>query len=96
LLEADRSVVPPGAEVVPVKNAAGRPAGLELRGIGEGTVPAALGFEEGDIIESVNGHPVNTPEDLIGLVETLQGAKRVQVRVRRGAGRPTTLRIDVE
>jgi hypothetical protein len=94
LLTDDRSIISPLASVVPFTTKAGRVQGLELRGIRSNGVEVALGFLEGDIIETVNGRPMREPDDLAGLVETLAGVSRVTVRVRR-ENRPVILRIDV-
>lgn len=95
LLDSDRSVISPEATVVPVKNAAGRVRGLELQGIRPNGVEVALGFQEGDIIESVNGRALHSVDDMVDLVDSLRGTNRVMVRVRREK-RLLIVRIDID
>jgi membrane-associated protease RseP (regulator of RpoE activity) len=95
LLDADQSVLAPTASVVPFTDKAGRAVGLKIKGIRSNGVAVALGFHDGDVIQSVNGRPTKSAEDLVKLVDTLDGAKVVRVRVKRD-GRPKTLRIDVD
>jgi hypothetical protein len=95
LLEADRALFAPQATVVPREAGGGRRGGLEVQGIWPHGVVAALGFQEGDLIESVNGRRMSQPEDLVGLVEPLGRTRRVLVRLRR-QGRTVLLRIDVD
>ena len=95
LLEGERDVLAPTATVVPSLDARGRPIGLEVKGIRPNGVVAALGFLEGDIIQSVNGRPTRDPDHLIELVDVLDSAKVIRVRLKRD-GKTKTLRIDVE
>lgn len=94
LLDTRGRVLSPGATVVPHRDKAGRTRGLRLEGIYENGVLVALGFLDGDIIKTINGRPVRSDEDLVNLVDHLEGTKRVRIRVER-AGRQKILNIDV-
>lgn len=94
-LDADSGVLASTASVVPVNDKGGRPMGLKIKGIRSNGVAVALGFVEGDIIQAVNGRPTRSPDDLIKLVDLLDKAKIVRVRIKRD-DRPKTLRIDVD
>ena len=95
LLAADASVIARAAAVVPVSTRAGRELGLKLRSIRSNGVIAALGFEEGDLIRSINGRRVEAPDDLVKLVEVLEKSRRIRVRVERER-RQKVLRIDID
>jgi len=45
------------------------------------------GVRPGDIVRSVNGHPIDTPDQLLGVFKLLRNAARIDVAVTR-AGRP--------
>ena len=69
--------------------------GLELRGLRKGSLWEALGFEAGDVVDSVNGFGLATPDEALTAYAALQGERQLQVRLRRH-GRPMTLRYLVE
>ncbi|MCA9623366.1 MAG: hypothetical protein KC731_30305, partial [Myxococcales bacterium] len=82
--------------VRPVRRGPGEPVeGLELRGLRKGSLWEALGFEAGDVVDSVNGYGLATPDEALTAYAALQGERQLQVRLRRH-GRPMTLRYLVE
>jgi hypothetical protein len=95
LLDGDQSIISPQATIEPETTGGGQVKGLRIRGIRSNGVEVALGFMDGDVIESVNGRPLRDPDDLVELVDQLSGARRIMVRIRR-EGRPMILRIDVD
>lgn len=70
-----------------VPNAGG---GFLVREIQPGSVYEKLGLRVGDVIQSVNGQPVNTMEDVMRLYRQFDSATNVSLDVRR-AGRTETL-----
>jgi type II secretory pathway component PulC len=58
-------------------------AGLQVIRLDGASFLHRLGLAQGDVIRSVNGHRVRTPEDLAVLYGELQGAPRLQVEVLR-------------
>jgi general secretion pathway protein C len=72
----------------------GRVLGLKLLGVTPQTVLGALGFENGDRLESVNGFDVTKPEVALEAYARLREASHLDVKIDR-AGRPVTLSIDV-
>jgi len=57
-------------------------------------IPGAgqLGFQNGDIVQSINGINLTNEAQLFGLVSQLQGAKELNIKVNRG-GKPVVLKI---
>ena len=72
----------------------GEPAGWKVFAIRRGTVLAALGFRDGDVIDQVNGLSVRDPAAVMAAYSKLAAARRLEVRLRR-AGKPVRLRIDI-
>ncbi len=68
----------------------GKPIGLAVPNINQIPYANALGFQDGDIISSVNGYPITDFSQVMPLYEKLKGVKELSVQVIRG-GRPTTL-----
>lgn len=64
-----------------VPNAGG---GFLVREIQPGSVYEKLGLRVGDVIQSVNGQPVNSVEDVMRLYAQFGSASNVQIDVRRG------------
>ena len=61
----------------------GQPSGLVLRDLGRGDVLSSLGFQEGDVVISVNGRRVNSQQDLIAMGDTMMSANDIRVQVIR-------------
>jgi hypothetical protein len=74
-------------------DAAGNPIGFTADNISQIPYASQLGFQDGDVVTSVNGYPIKSEFDAFGLVQTLKDVKQFQVTVLRG-GQPTTLNID--
>jgi general secretion pathway protein C len=72
----------------------GEPAGFRFSGIRAGTIPAALGLRNGDVLDRVNGMPVRDIEEGMAAAKKISSAKRLKVRLRR-KGKPVTLRVDI-
>jgi hypothetical protein len=70
----------------------GSTIGIRVFGVHPDSLLAALGLENGDRIERVNGAPISTMEAALSVYTKLQSAERVAVDLNR-AGRP--FRIDI-
>ncbi len=82
------------ARVVPsIKN--GQPDGFKLYAIRRGSIFARLGFENGDLIRSVNGKPLTTPDKALEAYVALKDAKRIEVAIGRN-DQPMSLLIEIE
>lgn len=75
-----------------VPNAGG---GFLVREIQPGSLYEKLGLRVGDVINTVNGQPVNTVEDVMRLYSQFGTAANVQIDVRR-AGRNETLVYNIQ
>jgi general secretion pathway protein C len=72
----------------------GRPAGFRLFQIKEDSVFRRLGIQDGDVVQRVNGAPVNDPTSLLAFLERLRSEPRVAVDIVRG-GTARTLVYDL-
>ncbi len=72
------------------KDASGNPIGLAVPNISQIPYATMLGFQDGDIITSVNGIPIRDFSQIMPLYEQLKGVKELSVQVLRN-GQPTTL-----
>lgn len=77
--------------VLPVTDG-GRPAGLVLSRLPEGTLLSDAGLKPGDVLTHINDVPVDSLATLIALYPRLQGENRISAVVLRD-GRPLTLSV---
>ncbi|HOQ31916.1 MAG TPA: thermonuclease family protein [Candidatus Hydrogenedens sp.] len=70
----------------------GKPIGLAIPNINQIPYANALGFQDGDIISSVNGYPITDFSQAMPLYEKLKGVKELNVQVIRG-GKPINIPI---
>ena len=70
----------------------GNPLGLTASDIAGIPGASQVGFQNGDIVRSVNGIQLTSEAQMFGLVGQLQGAKELRLEVIRN-GKPVTLRI---
>jgi general secretion pathway protein C len=68
----------------------GRPAGLRLFQIRDGSLLARLGLRDGDVVQRVNGQPVADPTALLGFLARLHREPRVALDIVRSEA-PRTL-----
>lgn len=61
----------------------GRTVGIRLVGIRPGTWPALLGFRNADVIRSVNGFDMATPDDALAAFARLRSADQLTVEILR-------------
>lgn len=72
----------------------GNPIGLTADDISGIPYAQQLGFQNGDIISSVNGNPITNLAGLMPLAEQLKGSKKINVTVMRN-GQPVPINIDI-
>jgi micrococcal nuclease len=75
-------------------DANGNPLGFTADNISQIPMASQLGFQDGDIISSVNGTAIRSEADVWGLVNSLKGAKQVNVNVIRN-GQPVDMNIPI-
>jgi S1-C subfamily serine protease len=57
------------------------PGGVAIAAVPDGTPAAAAGLEPGDVIEAVNGKPVNSPEQFVSIISAMKPGAKVTLRV---------------
>ncbi len=90
---ADNHQLARDARVVPFA-VAGKPAGLKIFAIREGGVFWRVGIEDGDVVHSINGLSVATPERALDAYTKLKTAAHLTIALQR-AGNPMTLEVDL-
>lgn len=73
----------------------GKPRGFKLFGIRLGSMPEKLGFRNGDVVRSANGHTLDSPERALEAYSALRAAKAIEVELERN-GAPLALTIHLE
>jgi len=68
--------------------------GYRLSGIRRGSPPALMGFENGDVLHELNGHPLTSMEEAMEAYQALRGATGLDATVTR-RGERIQLRIDL-
>jgi general secretion pathway protein C len=61
----------------------GRSVGMRIYGIKPNTLLTKLGIQNGDVLESVNGQPLTSPDSALGAYTTLRTADKFNLSVRR-------------
>lgn len=90
---ADPLAAVPGAKLQ-VVSARGRPSGVRIVTLPEGSIPHELGFRSGDVVRSVNGIQVALPQTQFQLMMQLRGARRFDVEYERD-GQPQRRTIEI-
>ena len=63
-------------------------------GIRRGSVLAALGLQNGDLLKSINGRPTTTPQEVLAAYAGLRGASSWMLSIsRRGADMTLSVRV---
>ncbi|MBN1405226.1 MAG: PDZ domain-containing protein [Candidatus Omnitrophica bacterium] len=73
----------------------GRPEGIRLSKVKEGSVFEKAGVKSGDIVKNVNGMSLNTPFQIFQAYKKLKDEKKFKVEVARGK-EPVTLSYTIE
>ena len=68
----------------------GQSDGLSLSRIKGGSIFSKLGLRNGDIVQQINGEPINSPDEVLELYEKLKSGSRVSLEVTR-KGEPKTM-----
>ncbi len=64
----------------------GEMQGFKLYSMRPGSIFSRLGFQNGDIIEKVNGYRLNSPEIILEIYQKLRQARQIEVELtRRGS-----------
>ena len=61
----------------------GKPDGLALTYMKQGSIFTKLGLKKGDIITGLNGKPINSPEDAFAFYKSLETGSDLSLSVRR-------------
>lgn len=69
--------------------------GFKVFGIRSGSVPAALGLKNGDLLRTVNGLPLTNPQQALEAYTRLRKASAVMLELTR-RGEPLTLRYTID
>ncbi|MEW6664823.1 MAG: type II secretion system protein GspC [Thermodesulfobacteriota bacterium] len=72
----------------------GKPQGFQISRLKEGSLVKTMGFEDGDIITSVNGQNILSPEDAMKLYNTLKDSSFFSITIIR-KNQPVTLNYKV-
>ncbi len=75
-------------------DANGNPIGLAVPNISQIPYASALGFQDGDIIAGVNGEPLTSMNQIMGMIERHKNSKTLNVQIIRG-GRPETVTFNI-
>ncbi len=72
-----------GIAAVTPKMEGGQSVGMEIRGVRPNTLLTKLGIQNSDILESVNGQSLSSPDAALGAYSTLRTADKFTLSVRR-------------
>lgn len=75
--------------------AGGQTDGFRLSEIQGGSLFQQMGLQNGDVVTSINGQPLNDPTQAIALFNTLRNASNISMEVERG-GQPVTLTYNIQ
>jgi len=82
------------ARVVPYYRG-GQPYGFRVSDVAEGAKIYELGVRTGDIIKSINGVPIRTPQDALNAYQELQNNTTAQLEIER-QGTTTTVNVPLK
>ena len=68
----------------------GQSDGLTITGIKAGSIFRKMGLRNGDIIHGINGDPIQSPEDVFGMYDSMKSGSNISIQIKR-RGRETTL-----
>lgn len=74
--------------------AGGQTDGFRLSEIQGGSLFQQMGLQNGDVVTSINGQPLNDPTQAIALFNTLRDASNISMEVERG-GAPVSLTYNI-
>jgi len=83
-----------GARIVPaLRN--GRPEGFKIYGIRPTSLFALIGLHNGDLINTINGHRLDSADKALEIYTSLRDARQIEIRLERG-GAPLKITITVK
>ncbi len=68
---------------------AGVPNGFLISNIRPGSLYQKMGAVDGDIIQEVNGRPIRTADDVMGLLNTIKAGSTMSMTIKRGGNQQT-------
>jgi hypothetical protein len=80
--------------LTPYRDANGKFAGIAANSISSFLPAALLGFQDGDVLQSVNGDAINDPGNFAALFEKYKNSRSFEVGIIRN-GRPQTMNITI-
>ena len=90
----DKSVLDMEARVIP-HYTNGQHNGFKLVGVRPGSLYRAIGIRSGDIIRSINGVAIDTPNKALDLYNQLKSKTKLILAIER-RGQPLTLTVDID
>jgi len=99
--EVDRSLVrelvtgaakPTGVRAIPVITKDGTIGGIRMLGVRPGSIAAAVGLKNGDILSAIDGDPIKTAQQLLDLYAKLDQTDKVELQGTR-AGKPLAVQL---
>lgn len=73
----------------------GEPYGFRVSNLGSDAMVYELGVRAGDVIRSVNGTPIRTPEDAFKVYQQYQNESSVQIELERN-GQPVSVNVPIK
>ena len=73
----------PAIDVAAIDAKDGKLAGVRVTASRTGSLSAALGLATGDVIEAIDGQPIDSPQVLMKMYDRLADLRRVDLGVRR-------------
>ncbi len=73
----------------------GQPDGLTITGIKADSIFRKMGLRNGDVIYGINGDPIQSPDDVLGVYNSVTSGSNISVQIKR-RGRETTLNYQFE
>ena len=83
------------ARAIPNRDSSGKINGFRLVDFKPDSIYGQLGLEKNDVIQAVNGTPVDSPAKAMELYRALQSARSIAIQVERG-GRKQTISYSIE
>lgn len=78
--------------MTPIVNKDGEVGGVRVYGVTHGSLPAAIGLKSADTIESINGEPIKSAQQLLDLYAKLEQLSVVELGGKR-AGKPLAIEL---
>jgi general secretion pathway protein C len=83
-------------QIAPEKDpASGRPIGVRVAHLRPGSTLAALGLEQGDVLETLNGYDMTTPQSMLEAYARLPSASRLTLHLTRH-GQPVNVDYEIK